>query len=408
MSHLLKKISSHGLPLLFALVILISLVGVQPAQEALAQTVITADFEWVAYNDLDWESPQPETKITKYTIEGSTSGKLVRYDTGAQTNVNVAVTESGVQGYSGGNEYDGSEAALGTDAYTTFHGIVDSTGLIVYGSDSTWYVDLTFTGLDPAKTYSFATTANRNRNEADYISRVSRFTISDIDSATNASTSGVTVIDPSQVAFSTGYNTVNGYVARWTAIQPGSDGDFKVRVQAHSGNKAYGPSVFMLAEEAPSEFTVTFDANGGTGTMDAQTAGEPTALTLNTFTRMGYTFDGWNTAADGSGTPYADGAEYSFAADITLYAQWAAKTFTVFFDANGGTTPVPASKIVTYDAAYGDLAVTTRVAHNFLGWFTTASGGTEVKAADIVTVAADQTLYAHWQTFNIYLPLVLK
>ena len=58
--------------------------------------------------------------------------------------------------------------------------------------------------------------------------------------------------------------------------------------------------------------------------MSNQIANVPTALTLNTFTRTGYSFSGWNTAANGSGTAYADGATYSFAADITLYAQWTA------------------------------------------------------------------------------------
>ena len=53
----------------------------------------------------------------------------------------------------------------------------------------------------------------------------------------------------------------------------------------------------------PPSFTVTFDPNGGTGSMDPQTASVPTALTANTFTRTGYTFSGWNTAANGSGTP---------------------------------------------------------------------------------------------------------
>jgi|GEM_PF-1493956 len=74
------------------------------------------------------------------------------------------------------------------------------------------------------------------------------------------------------------------------------------------------------------EHTVTFHPNGGVGTMAPQTANASTALTLNTFTRSGYAFSGWNTAADGSGAPYTDGAPYSFAADITLYAQWTALT----------------------------------------------------------------------------------
>jgi len=48
--------------------------------------------------------------------------------------------------------------------------------------------------------------------------------------------------------------------------------------------------------------TVTFNANGGTGSMSSQTASVPTALTMNTFTRTGYNFTGWNTVAGGGGT----------------------------------------------------------------------------------------------------------
>ena len=72
----------------------------------------------------------------------------------------------------------------------------------------------------------------------------------------------------------------------------------------------------------PPTYTVTFDANGGTGSMSPQTASAPTALTANAFTRTGYTFSGWNTQAGGGGTAYADGATYPFAANATLYAQW--------------------------------------------------------------------------------------
>ena len=71
-------------------------------------------------------------------------------------------------------------------------------------------------------------------------------------------------------------------------------------------------------------YTVTFDGSGGTGTMATQTASVPTALNTNAFTRTGYTFSGWNTEALGGGTSYADGATYSFAANVTLYAQWTA------------------------------------------------------------------------------------
>ncbi|MBV6396483.1 MAG: hypothetical protein HFACDABA_02081 [Anaerolineales bacterium] len=82
-------------------------------------------------------------------------------------------------------------------------------------------------------------------------------------------------------------------------------------------------------------YVVTFNANGGTGTMSPQTAVAPTALTLNAFTRAGYFFSGWNTLADGSGTAYADGATYPFAADATLYAQWIFPQLATFYSIGG-------------------------------------------------------------------------
>ena len=69
--------------------------------------------------------------------------------------------------------------------------------------------------------------------------------------------------------------------------------------------------------------TVTFLGNGSNGGSTApETKNATTPLTLNGFTRTGYTYSGWNSAANDSGTPYANSASYSFAADLTLYAQW--------------------------------------------------------------------------------------
>ena len=81
--------------------------------------------------------------------------------------------------------------------------------------------------------------------------------------------------------------------------------------------------------EEPAELTVTFEANGsaeypveGTMTPQTVTAKKDTALNANTFTRKGYNFLKWNTAADGTGDSYADGATVNLTADTTLYAQW--------------------------------------------------------------------------------------
>ena len=75
---------------------------------------------------------------------------------------------------------------------------------------------------------------------------------------------------------------------------------------------------------APVELTVTFDKNGGEGAMEPQTVLEKTdaELTPNAFTRKGYSFTGWNTKTDGSGTPYADKATVNLTENTTLYAQW--------------------------------------------------------------------------------------
>ena len=81
--------------------------------------------------------------------------------------------------------------------------------------------------------------------------------------------------------------------------------------------------------EEPTELTVTFEANGteeypveGTMAPQSVTAKKDTALNANTFTREGYNFLNWNTAADGTGDSYADGATVNLTENTTLYAQW--------------------------------------------------------------------------------------
>ncbi len=80
--------------------------------------------------------------------------------------------------------------------------------------------------------------------------------------------------------------------------------------------------------------------------MANETNSAPTALSTNIFTRSGYTFSGWNTAANGTGTAYADGAIFPFSASATLYAQWSAAvtSFTVTFNGNTSTSGTMANE----------------------------------------------------------------
>ena len=107
-----------------------------------------------------------------------------------------------------------------------------------------------------------------------------------------------------------------------------ADGSYTETKDAKAGDiirYVYG----VWGGEKPAELTVIFEANGTAeypveGTMEPQTvtAKTDTALNANSFTRGGFNFSGWNTAADGSGTPYADKATVKLTEDTTLYAQW--------------------------------------------------------------------------------------
>jgi len=71
-------------------------------------------------------------------------------------------------------------------------------------------------------------------------------------------------------------------------------------------------------------YSITFNANRGTGTMNNQVfnSGEPQAISKNTFTRRNYRFTGWNTRSNGRGTSYSDEEVITLNENITLYAQW--------------------------------------------------------------------------------------
>ena len=147
-----------------------------------------------------------------------------------------------------------------------------------------------------------------------------------------------------------------------------------------------------------SSFTVTFDANGGSGSMSNQTGSSAAALTSNSFTQAGYTFTGWNTAANGSGTAYADGASYPFTSNVTLYAQWTANgpsSFTVTFNGNGGSGSM--SNQSGSSAAALSSNSFSKIGANFAGWNTAANGsGTSYSNGASYPFNANVTLYAQW------------
>lgn len=151
-------------------------------------------------------------------------------------------------------------------------------------------------------------------------------------------------------------------------------------------------------------YIVRFNANGGeAGSVPEQVSViyDAPAVTLpeNTFTHRGYSFAGWNTKPDGSGTAYGDKAEISnITADITLYAQWTLETYTITYEYAGGTAPVnpanPASYTVESETI--TLQAPTRTGYAFAGWKKTGTS----EAVPIIPRGStgNMSLTAQWNT----------
>ena len=143
-----------------------------------------------------------------------------------------------------------------------------------------------------------------------------------------------------------------------------------------------------------SQITVTYDYgyNEKVGTANCQSGD---SIELPNDTRVGYTFNGWYTAASG-GTKIGDGGtSYDPTEDVTLYAQWTAIMYTVTYNYGNGSGS-PSSDNGSIESSV-TLPAATRTGYTFNGWYTAASGGSRIGAAgDPYKPEADITLYAQW------------
>ena len=147
---------------------------------------------------------------------------------------------------------------------------------------------------------------------------------------------------------------------------------------------------------------ITFNNNTGAGAMSQQSSSVKAAITANTFTKDGHTFAGWNTLANGTGTSYADSAQYAFDSDVTLYAQWTNTGFTVTFNANNGSGTMAAQTSLV--AANLTSNAFTRGGYSFTGWNTLAGGGgTPYGNGAQYPFTSNAVLFAQW-TLNYVAP----
>ncbi len=190
--------------------------------------------------------------------------------------------------------------------------------------------------------------------------------------------------------------------------------------QSSGGSKVDSSTVIIgnqtvYAQWTPNICTITYDGNGSTGGSTASsshTYGTNKSLTANGFTRTGYTFSGWTTNKDGSGTSYSNSQSVSNLTPVnegivTLYAKWTANTYTIQYNGNGNTSGSTASSSHIYDAA---KALTSngfsKTGYTFSGWSTSTTGTVVYSNTQSIsnltsTKGGSVTLYAKW-TANTY------
>lgn len=137
---------------------------------------------------------------------------------------------------------------------------------------------------------------------------------------------------------------------------------------------------------------ITLDLNGGT--LPEYSLVEGAALPIPS--RIGYTFAGWYGNPEFTGDPVTDVPTGS-TVNLTFYAAWTPNTYTVIFDANGGS--VDPTSAVTVAGKLTSLPIPTYDGYNFLGWYTQKDGGDKVTTDTVFTV--DSTIYAHWQNIPV-------
>jgi uncharacterized repeat protein (TIGR02543 family) len=197
--------------------------------------------------------------------------------------------------------------------------------------------------------------------------------------------------------------------------------------QAGGGGTAYAAgvtfpmgsaSVVLYAQwTANPTFVVTYNGNGNTGgtaptDVNSYLAGAlVTARGAGNLVRTGYTFTGWNTVANGTGTAYAAGSTFAMgSASVTLYAQWALNpTFTVTYNGNtnsGGSVPSDTAHYSPGQSVtvLGNSGSLVKTGFTFVGWNTLANGTgiSYASGVNFVMGSANVTLYAMWTSIPTF------
>ncbi len=194
-----------------------------------------------------------------------------------------------------------------------------------------------------------------------------------------------------------GWTNTGHTMTGWEERQPDKVKNYNVNAEVKdTWIDSRAPKIDLYAVWSPNTYTISYNANGGSGAPTAQTKTYGTDLTLTTSkpTRSGYTFNGWNTKSDGSGTSYSAGGKFTTNANTTLYAKWKQNTFTLRYNDNMGSGCSTKTKTITPGNKLGTLCRPTRSGYwYFNGWY---YDGKKYTASTVFNGNSDITLVASW------------
>ncbi len=235
---------------------------------------------------------------------------------------------------------------------------------------------------------------------------VQRFTLTyNSNTATSGSPPTGTTHDSGEnvtVASNSGSLQKTGYTfAGWNSLADGTGTTYAPGTGQITG---IASNTTVYAQWTINSYTIRYDSNGSSDAAPGnQTANHGTSPTVSaapgTFTKTGFNFDGWNTAADGSGTDYTPGSSQipSISSDVTLFAKWYAQVTYTSGGATSGSVPTDSTKYRAGQSTtvLGNTGSLEKTGFRFGGW-QTGAGPTNVDPAQSVPINSNTTFTARW------------
>ena len=326
-----------------------------------------------------WESNSPSTYTVSYNANGGSGAPASQTKT-----KDVILTLSSIKPTRNGYSFMGwsTSSTATAPTYSAGGSYTDNASVTLY---AVWSYNSTPTPT-PVTTYTVSYNANGGSGAPTAITKYY----------------GENITIPSTTPTRNGYTfkgwgtTINDTTPKY---QPGST------YTSNSGRTLYA----IWESNSPSTYTVSYNANGGSGAPASQTKTKDVILTLSSIkpTRNGYSFMGWSTSSTATAPTYSAGGSYTDNASVTLYAVWSynstptptpVTTYTVSYNANGGSgAPASQSKTEGTNLVLSS-ATPYRSGYRFLGWSTSSTATYPTYyAGSTYGRDASVTLYAVWE-----------